>query len=221
MVNILIADDSPFIRTAYKRVLETQADFVVSSVCEDGLEAVEKCSQLEIDVAVLDIRMPRLDGIAASKTIRENNPSISVVVVSAYDDWSYVKDLIETDSKSKAYVLKNSLDDIGELIRIVRKVMLGHLILDNALIEKLIGYYERHSLDSGNLSGRELEVISRGCKGMNLQEIASDLEIPPADVEVIQGLVEEKLNVSGDDYLSAQANSTIAFLNLCVSLTLG
>jgi len=221
MVNILIADDSPFIRTAYKRVLETQADFVVSSVCEDGLEAVEKCSQLEIDVAVLDIRMPRLDGISASKTIRENNPSISVVVVSAYDDWSYVKDLIETDSKSKAYVLKNSLDDIGELIRIVRKVMLGHLILDNALIEKLIGYYERHSLDSGNLSGRELEVISRGCKGMNLQEIASDLEIPPADVEVIQGLVEEKLNVSGDDYLSAQANSTIAFLNLCVSLSLG
>ena len=221
MVNILIADDSPFIRTAYKRVLETQAAFVVSSVCEDGLEAVEKCSQLEIDVAVLDIRMPRLDGIAASKTIRENNPSISVVVVSAYNDWSYVKDLIETDSKSKAYVLKNSLDDIGELIRIVRKVMLGHLILDNALIEKLIGYYERHSLDSGNLSGRELEVISRGCKGMNLQEIASDLEIPPADVEVIQGLVEEKLNVSGDDYLSAQANSTIAFLNLCVSLSLG
>ena len=143
------------------------------------------------------------------------------MVVSAYDDWSYVKDLIETDSKSKAYVLKNSLDDIGELIRIVRKVMLGHLILDNALIEKLIGYYERHSLDSGNLSGRELEVISRGCKGMNLQEIASDLEIPPADVEVIQGLVEEKLNVSGDDYLSAQANSTIAFLNLCVSLSLG
>ena len=221
MVNILIADDSPFIRTAYKRVLETQADFVVSSVCEDGLEAVNKCSELEIDVAVLDIRMPRLDGISASKTIRENNPSISVVVVSAYDDWSYVKDLIETDSKSKAYVLKNSLDDIGELIRIVRKVMLGHLILDNALIEKLIGYYERHSLDSGNLSGRELEVISRGCKGMNLQEIASDLEIPPADVEVIQGLVEEKLNVSGDDYLSAQANSTIAFLNLCVSLSLG
>jgi len=221
MANILIADDSPFIRTAYKRVLETQADFVVSSVCEDGLEAVNKCSELEIDVAVLDIRMPRLDGISASKTIRENNPSISVVVVSAYDDWSYVKDLIETDSRSKAYVLKNSLDDIGELIRVVRKVMLGHLILDNALIGKLIGYYERHSLDSGNLSGRELEVISRGCKGMNLQEIASDLEIPPADVEVIQGLVEEKLNVSGADYLSAQANSTIAFLNLCVSLSLG
>jgi len=141
-------------------------------------------------------------------------------VVSAYDDWSYVKDLIETDSKSKAYVLKNSLDDIGELIRIVRKVMQGHLILDNALIEKLIGYYERHSSDSGNLSGRELEIISRGCKGMTLQEIASDLEIPPLDVEVIQGLVEEKLNVSGDDYLSAQANSTIAFLNLCVSLSL-
>ena len=111
MANILIADDSPFIRTAYKRVLETQADFVVASVCEDGLEAVNQCSEVQIDVAVLDIRMPRLDGISASKTIREKNPEISIVIVSAFDDWSYVKDLIETDSKAKAYILKNSLDD--------------------------------------------------------------------------------------------------------------
>ncbi|MEC7836763.1 MAG: response regulator transcription factor, partial [Chloroflexota bacterium] len=127
MANILIADDSPFIRTAYKRVLETQADFIVGAVCEDGIEAVNKCSELQIDVAVLDIRMPRLDGISASKTIREKNPETAIVVVSAYDDWSYVKDLIETDSESKAYILKNSLDDIGELIRVVRKVMQGHL----------------------------------------------------------------------------------------------
>lgn len=219
MANILIADDSPFIRTAYKRVLETQADFAVAAVCEDGVEAVNKCAELDVDVAVLDIRMPKLDGISASKTIRENNPDTSIVVVSAYDDWSYVKDLIETDSKSKAYVLKNSLDDIGELIRVVRKVMQGHLILDNVLIEKLIGYYERHASDSGHLSPRELEVIYRGCKGMTVQEIASDLQSSPEDVEVIQGLLEEKLNVSGDDYLITQANSTIAFLNLCVSIS--
>ncbi len=219
MANILIADDSPFIRTAYKRVLETQADFAVAAVCEDGLEAVNKCAELDVDVAVLDIRMPRLDGISASKTIRDTNPDTSIVVVSAYDDWSYVKDLIETDSKSKAYVLKNSLDDIGELIRVVRKVMQGHLILDNVLIEKLIGYYERHASDSGHLSSRELGVIYRGCKGMTVQEIASDLQSSPEDVEVIQGLIEEKLNVSGDDYLITQANSTIAFLNLCVSLS--
>ena len=219
MANILIADDSPFIRTAYKRVLETQADFAIAAVCEDGVEAVNKCAELDVDVAVLDIRMPKLDGISASKTIRENNPDTSIVVVSAYDDWSYVKDLIETDSKSKAYVLKNSLDDIGELIRVVRKVMQGHLILDNVLIEKLIGYYERHASDSGHLSPRELEVIYRGCKGMTVQEIASDLQSSPEDVEVIQGLLEEKLNVSGDDYLITQANSTIAFLNLCVALS--
>ena len=219
MANILIADDSPFIRTAYKRVLETQADFAIAAVCEDGVEAVNKCAELDVDVAVLDIRMPKLDGISASKTIRENNPDTSIVVVSAYDDWSYVKDLIETDSKSKAYVLKNSLDDIGELIRVVRKVMQGHLILDNVLIEKLIGYYERHASDSGHLSPRELEVIYRGCKGMTVREIASDLQSSPEDVEVIQGLLEEKLNVSGDDYLITQANSTIAFLNLCVSLS--
>lgn len=219
MANILIADDSPFIRTAYKRVLETQADFVVASVCEDGLEAVNQCQALDVDVAVLDIRMPRLDGISASKTIRENNPDISIVIVSAYDDWSYVKDLIEMDSKSKAYVLKNSLDDIGELIRIVRKVMDGHLILDAPLIEKLIGYYERHASDSGNFSTKELEIIAEGCKGMTVQEIATSLQISPADVEVVQSLVQEKLNASGNDYLSMQANSTVAFFNLCVALS--
>ena len=62
-------------------------------------------------------------------------------------------------------------------------------------------------------------MIYRGCKGMTVQEIASDLQSSPEDVEVIQGLLEEKLNVSGDDYLITQANSTIAFLNLCVSLS--
>ena len=84
-----------------------------------------------------------------------------------------------------------SLDDIGELIRVVRKVMQGHLILDNVLIEKLIGYYERHASESGHLSPRELEVIYRGCKGMTVQEIASDLQSSPEDVEVIQGLLED------------------------------
>ena len=131
-----------------------------------------------------------------------------------------MKDLIETDSKAKAYILKNSLDDIGELIRVVRKVMQGHLILDNALIEKLVGYYERHSSGTGNLSDRELQVISRGCRGMTVQEIATDMEISPEGVETIQDLIEEKLEISGDDYLSIQSNSTKAFLNLCVSLSL-
>mgnify|MGYP003318056712 FL=1 len=131
-----------------------------------------------------------------------------------------MKDLIETDSKAKAYILKNSLDDIGELIRVVRKVMQGHLILDNALIEKLVGYYERHSAGTGNLSDRELQVISRGCRGMTVQEIATDMEISPEGVETIQDLIEEKLEISGYDYLSIQSNSTKAFLNLCVSLSL-
>jgi DNA-binding NarL/FixJ family response regulator len=105
-ISILVADDSPFIRTAYQRILETQENFNVVSIVENGLQPVEKALELTSNVIVIDIRMPELDGISASHKIRKSLPETFIVVVPAYDDLSYVFDLIQKTLMAKLICLK-------------------------------------------------------------------------------------------------------------------
>ena len=217
--SVLIADDSPFIRTAYKRILETQEDLEVSAVVEDGRAAVEAAEEIELDVAILDVRMPRLDGITAGKKIRESSPSTSIVIVSAFDDWTYIQDLVEIDPSAKAYILKNSLDDIGELIRVVRQVRKGYVIFDHVLVDKLIGYYERHiSEELKQFSNEHLSLISHYARGFDINEIKAILDLD--DVKMESGLnhIFSVLNVQRKDVAGDQITTTIAFLNQCIAL---
>jgi DNA-binding NarL/FixJ family response regulator len=217
MPNILIADDSPYIRTAYRRIIETQGDLEVSRVVENGLEAVKAVTDLDIDVAILDVRMPKLDGISASKKIRELSPSTAIVIVSAYDDWTYVQDLINSDPVSKAYLLKNSLDDIGELIRVVRRVSEDYFILDSVLIDKLVGYYQRHSQPSDrSLQDIDLKILSLNCSGMDIQEISFDIDVPVDKVSSSIAISAALLDLTNSQHL--QPDMAVAFLDLCINL---
>ena len=215
MSKILIADDSEPIRSLYKRVLSINFD--VSSVVEDGLQAVEAISEHKIDVAVLDVRMPKLDGISASKLIRSQSPEIGIVIVSAYDDWTYIQDLIGDDPIAKAYVLKSSLDDIGELIRTVNLVQQRYFVLDKVLVEKLIGYYNRHSdSSSSNFTDQQLEIIALNCNGMDLNEISNELDIPLNQLEKELQVIAELLGIQISENL--QPSVGVAFLDHCVNL---
>ena len=218
-ISILVADDSPFIRTAYQRILETQENFNIVSIVENGLQAVEKALELTPDVIVIDIRMPELDGISASHKIRKSLPETSIVVVSAYDDWSYVFDLIQKNPDGKAYLLKNSLDDVGELIRVVELVNQRHLVLDHALAAKLEEYHERHpSGGTGKLDSREVKVLSLLAEGYVGQEISSVLQIDPGDLKEVQSSAYNKLGVNAIDTVQAQVQAIMSFLNTCVSV---
>ena len=136
-LRILVADDSQFMRTAYKRILETQDNFEVVAVASDGQEALEKALALAPDVAVLDVRMLRLDGIEAAHRIKRQHPGTAIVMISAYDDLTFVAELFKGGPERKAYLLKNSLDDIGELIRVVETVVKGQTVLDAGIVQKL------------------------------------------------------------------------------------
>ena len=83
MTRIILADDSQYIRTAYRRVLETQSHFDVVGVAEDGEEAVQKVQELQPDVAILDVRMPKMTGIEAAHQISIDQPSVGIIVISA------------------------------------------------------------------------------------------------------------------------------------------
>jgi DNA-binding NarL/FixJ family response regulator len=216
---VLIADDSPYIRTAYRRILETQDDLEVSAVVDDGRAAVEAAEGISVDVAILDVRMPRLDGITAGKKIREASPSTSLVIVSAFDDWTYIQDLVSTDPGGKAYILKNSLDDIGELVRVVRQVLKGYVIFDQTLVDKLVGYYERHtSPEAREFSRDHLSVISLYSRGFEKSEMRSRLEISSDQLDQCLSDIFTHLGIDQSDEQGNQVATTISFLNRCVAL---
>ena len=176
-VNIVIADDSPFIRTAYQRILETQYNFSVVAVAEDGEQAIEKVTELQPDVLVIDVRMPKLDGIEASKIIRKTFPNIALVVVSGHDDVDLVLSLFEDFTGSKSYIQKNSLDDVGELIRVVELSLEGKVTLDPNIVSKLINSYKLKYKDSENiLSDSELKILSFYANGFDEDYIADELQ---------------------------------------------
>jgi len=105
-LRILIADDSEFMRTAYKRILESQSNFQVVAMASHGLEAVQKAKETAPDVAFLDIRMPKLDGIQVAHEILKFSPDTAIIVISAYDDLSFLADLMRNGSARKPYLLK-------------------------------------------------------------------------------------------------------------------
>ena len=152
-LRILVAGDSQFMRTAYKRILDIQDEFDVVGMASDGEEALDKAVDLVPDVAVLDVRMPKMDGIAAAHQITARHPQTGIVLISAYDDLAFVSAMMKDGATRKAYILKNSLNDIAELIRVVEAVANGQFFRQAAresspgevkrLAEELACYLER------------------------------------------------------------------------------
>ena len=118
-LQVLIADDSEFMRVAYRRILESESNLRIVAMAANGEEASKLAAETRPDVAILDVRMPKVDGIQAAHEIRRNNLKTSIVVISAYDDLAFVADLMRYGVEKKAYLLKYSLSDITGLIRIV------------------------------------------------------------------------------------------------------
>ncbi|MBC8279665.1 MAG: response regulator transcription factor [Chloroflexi bacterium] len=144
-MKILIADDSEFMRIAYKRILESQPNLKVVAMAADGEEAILMAAQVLPDVAILDIRMPKIDGIKVAHEILRIAPGAAIVVITAYDDLSFVADLMRNGSARKAYLRKNSLSEISEIIRVVEEVEAGHTMLDSEIVQKMARLYSKHS----------------------------------------------------------------------------
>ena len=210
---ILIAADHPFVRTHYKRVLETQADFEVVGVAEDGQEAVEKASELAPNVAIIDVFMPRLDGIGAALQILKRRPETAIVMISGDDDLAFVKELIKGGPERKAFLLKDSLADIGELIRAVAAVVNGQLVLDAGIVQKLARHYVNRSL-LDRLTNLERQVMMLLATGYEYSAIAESLDIDPHQVAGYADSIYAKLpKLSNGGHLPPRDQAVLAFVN--------
>ena len=195
-LRILVADDSQFMRTAYERILATQDNFEIVGMAEDGRDALEQALRLVPDVAILDIRMPKIDGIEVARRILEEHPDTGIVVISAFDDLAFVTEIMKDSPEHKAYILKTSLDDIGEFLRVVEAVAEGHTVIDPSIVEKLLSRYNRRSASgNGALTKIELGVLELMVEGYDDPGMAQGLNLSQDCVHALIESICEKLGL--------------------------
>lgn len=196
-IRILIADDHAVVREGTRRILEQEPDMEVVGEAGDGEEAVNLATSLKPDVAIMDISMPKMDGIEATKLIKAACPSISVLALSAYDDDQFVFSLLEAGAAG--YLLKSVRS--RELVDAIRAVYSGESVLHPSIARKVLNRFvsasgkpERKE-PSGMLSDREMEVLKLAAKGLSNQDIAEKLCLSIRTVQGHLGHIFNKLQV--------------------------
>ena len=199
MIRLLLADDHTLFREGVRALFSGEADIEVVGEAADGEETVRKAGELRPDLVVMDIMMPRMNGIEATRRICAQYPDIKVLVLSMYDDEEVVRRVIRAGASG--YVLKGSGSD--DLVRAIRQVSAGGVPLHPTMTTKLIGDYVRQA-DAGNgstddprstaLSPRELEVLRLIAEGHTNHEIAELLGLSRKTIDNHRANIMRKLD---------------------------
>ena len=197
-LRILIADDHTLVRQGLRKILETQPGWEVIAEAGDGREAVQQTLQLKPDVVILDLAMPRLNGVEAVQQIeRRANGNTRVLVLTMYADEAYVTRAVRAGASG--YLLKDSADT--DLIRAVTAVAQGKSFFSPAVARIILDEYGRQLAAKGvtdrfdTLSEREREVFQLIAEGHTSKEVAELLHISPATVETHRAHIMDKLDI--------------------------
>jgi DNA-binding NarL/FixJ family response regulator len=191
-IRILLADDHSVVRKGVRDFLEEEPDLEVVGEASDGAQAVEMALALQPDVVVMDIKMPQLGGVEATKRIKASAPHVRVLALSAYDDDPYIWGLLEAGASG--YVLKTA--ESRELISAIRAVAAGRSALDPAIAPRIIARAARPAAGGESLTEREIEVLRLAARGLTNKQIGHDLDISDRTVQNHLANIYTKLNVA-------------------------
>jgi DNA-binding NarL/FixJ family response regulator len=203
-IRIIIADDHTLLRQGIRNVLLLESDLEIVGEAADGEEAVKKATELLPDILLLDINMPKLNGLEVTKRISSVHPDIKIIVLTIHDDENYVVEVIKAGAAG--YLLKDI--EPGMLVKAIRTVVGGESFIYPTLAKKLFGEINRlekkkqeeallkERRRDETLTYREIEVLHMICKGLSNHEIAGKLYLSEKTVKNHLTNIFRKINVS-------------------------
>lgn len=192
LITILMADDHTIVRQGLKLILGSHPDLQVVGEAATGEEAVQLAAQLKPRIILMDVAMPGINGIEATKQIVQANPRARVLVLSMHKESVYVREILRAGARG--YILKDAIDT--ELISAVRSVANGDGYVSPAVSGALLNDYRQKSDDpADSLSPREREVLKLIAEGKTNKEVATQLNLSVYTIDSHRGKIMEKLNL--------------------------
>ncbi len=192
MIRILLADDHALVRQGFSMILEAQPDMEIVGQAGNGNEAVELAEKLKPDVVVMDVAMPDLNGIEATRRLATSLPRTRVLALSMHKDSVYVREILRAGARG--YLLKDSGD--ADLVAAVRAIAKGDGYISPSVSDAVLSDYRKHVTDPLDLlTSREREVLQHIAEGKTNKEIATALNLSVYTVEAHRGRIMEKLNL--------------------------
>jgi len=213
-ISVLIAEDQAIWRDTCSRVLEEAENMTVLATVADGAAAVEAAQRLRPDVVLLDIKMPRLNGIQAAEAIRAALPQVGVVIFSHYAQRQYAEAFLRDGTAGKAYLLKTTINEPAELIRAIEVVADHGAILAPEIQDELIRLISaKPDAKFNSLTAREREVLGLMAEGYTNITIARKLSISERTVESHVNNIFNKLDLSAEVAHNPRVMAVLLFLH--------
>ena len=197
-ITIMLADDHPLVRKALRDVLEKQADFEIVAEAGDGEEAVKIATELVPDVVLMDITMPELNGIEATRQIKAKCPNIAVLVLTVHDDSEHILGILEAGAAG--YLTKRVFGE--EVIHAIHSVVAGETVLSAEIFQQILKHAMRYATKpitiavGEKLTVREIEILNWAAKGKSNKDIAAELNLSQATIKSYLSDIFAKLEVA-------------------------
>jgi DNA-binding NarL/FixJ family response regulator len=215
-LRVVLAEDHYLVREGLRRLLETQPDVEVAAVCGDLATLLAAVEEHRPNVVVTDIRMPPTgvdEGIQAAARLRETHPDIGVVVLSQYSQPAYALALLENGTERRAYLLKERVQDLDQLVGTIRAVAEGGSVVDPKVVEALVAERSRRAESPlHDLTPRELDVLREMAEGKNNAAIAATLFLTERSVEKVIHSIFLKLGIAWEPSVHKRVKAVILYL---------
>jgi DNA-binding NarL/FixJ family response regulator len=215
-IRVVLAEDNYLLRTAVQQLIESQADLDLVAVCADLDSLLRAIEEHQPDVVLTDIRMPPTgtdEGLRAAATLRETSPQTGVVVLSQYAEPEYVLTLLEKGAARRAYLLKDRVSDVEQLVAAIREVARGGSVIDPVVVEALVAARSAQSNSPlAELTPREHQTLAEMAQGKSNAAIAQALFLTERAVEKHINSIFSKLGLSEERDTNRRVKAVLLFL---------